>query len=66
MQERAEEHDPPRPPVHKVELLITVSGAEEERNNRVLGCEEEDDRELCERDEACTINNRSKAAKVDG
>ena len=46
-----------------VELLISISRTKKERHDRVLGGEEEDDRELGKREEACFGASISQASE---
>ena len=47
----ADKHAAAGPPVEVVELLVAVAGTKDEGQNRVFRAEEEDDRELCKRQE---------------
>lgn len=55
MDNRAEEHASSGPAMDVVELLISVSRSEKKRQNGVLGCEEEDNRELGEGKETGSV-----------
>ena len=41
-----DEHSTAGPSVNVVKFLVAVPGTEKERQDRILRCEEEDDREL--------------------
>ena len=68
MHDRPEEEPAAGPLVQVVELLVAAAGAEEERGDRVLGAEKEDDGELRESDKAWmkgeTVNRTSRERRT--